>query len=636
MSTQTTKAPLRGNIPSTPLEFPRLSGWKSGLQFDQNGKLTKKQGPSRYTKRIHRLRKGTFTSKVKVEDVPTLISIVNAKSEIKQRATAEVVERAKKKEEYREMKARVHVKQLSPRPAKAMWTSVFSSDPHCLLSPSLRKAKLSRGYKPPPGSFKPDWSSAYQQIDLLSPTSGKPKMVAKQDLVLRDKIMSPKKKTHSKGKKFGIPSLDLNDRDDSNHKEEGEETSNPADKPVLSFDMDGSSSEDGSEEPVPRAVTPPPDDQTNLTEKDSAHKNSYHSLKDESMSRISASKKVTKQIILEFAVPVKPGDNDEEADIQVPIDVTALDDVSSVGSWPSIASHDSHDTKMNKMMQRWMSVNDEDYLDDHATFDDDIELEDNVLDHIALAVPDLEMAIDQFEKLTGIRPTTVGPLKGLGVKTAHVGLNDNRFLEILAPDLDSPGSLGQELSNLEKGAIVPYHYSIRSSEVSRLIQGYIYDVLGWDPDHIAMVQTIPDNSIRQWDMLTMYGHDIGGVAPCYVKWSDLSNHPSRKMGRHKATLTSCTVQAPKGHRVHKLISGVGGLDVKHGAPFLAVTLATPKGSVTFSSSKPKGLIFPGYGGSQQLSQHLVSKVGDHPQNASGNRTIDEDYLDIGSESQNSM
>ena len=575
------------------------------------------------------MRKGMFTRNMNVEDVPTLISVVNAKSEIKQRATAEVVERAKKKEEIRNMKARVHIKQLSPRPAKAMWTSVFSSDPHCLLSPSLQKAKLPRGYKPPPGSFKPDWSSAYQQIDLLSPTSGKPKMVAKQDLVLRDRIMSPKKKTHAKGKKFGIPSLDLNDNEEPNQKDEANHTDL---KPVFSIDEDDSSSGEGPEEPVPRAVTPPVDDQANIAEKGSAHRNSYHSLKDEDVSQKSASKKVTKQLILEFAVPMNNGDNDKEAGIQVPIDVTALDDLSSVGSWPSIASEDSHDTKMSKMMQRWMSVNDEEYVDDHKMHVDDVELEDNVLDHIALAVPDLDMAIELFEELTGIRPTTIGPLKGLGVKTAHVGLNGNRFLEILGPDLESPGSLGQELSKLEKGAIVPYHYAIRSSEVSRLIQGYIYDVLGWDPDHIAMVQAIPDKSTRQWDMLTMYGHDIGGVAPCYVKWKDPSHHPSTKFGRQQATLTSCTVQAPNGHRVHKLISGVGGLDVKHGAPFLEVKLATPKGFVTFSSSKPKGLIFPGYGG----SQHLVSQFAEPAHSASGDRTIDEDYLDIGSESHSSM
>jgi hypothetical protein len=412
-------------------------------------------------------------------------------------------------------------------------------------------------------------------------------MVAKQDLVLRDRILSPKKKTHSTDKTFTMPpSLDLDDDPNDEQGVEGTKHTSPV-KPSLSIDEDESSSGQGEEddgEPAamggPRAVTPPLDSD-HATEK-----------------KVKQPSRVTEQLILEFVLPAEDGDYTDEEGVQVPIDLTNPDDLSSVGSWPSIASHDSHDTKMGKMMQRWLAVRgQEDELDDRTMYDDDVELEDNVLDHVALAVPDLEMAMDQFEEMTGIRPTAVGPLQGLGVKTAHIGLDGNRYLELLGPDLDNPGSLGQELSELEKGVMVPYHYCIRSSELSRLIEGYVYDVLGWDPDHIAMVQALSDGSIRQWDILTMYGHDLGGVAPCYVRWKDPSHHPKTTLAL-KATLSSCKVRAPKGHKVHKLISDVGGLDATCGAPLLEVTLATPNGSFTFSSSNPKGLVFPEYDASQ--------------------------------------
>jgi hypothetical protein len=126
-----------------------------------------------------------------------------------------------------------------------------------------------------------------------------------------------------------------------------------------------------------------------------------------------------------------------------------------------------------------------------------------------------------------------------------------------------------------------------------LIEGYIYDVLGWDPDHIAMIQALPDESVRQWDLLTMYGHDMGGVAPYYVRWHDSTHHPTAKIPSY-ATLLACRVVAPQDHDVHKLINGVGGIDIETGEPTLECLIETPNGRVGFTAKKPKGLVFPGY------------------------------------------
>jgi len=686
-SPPTIRKPSR-NTPTSPLEIPELKGWKSGLEFDPSETPRKKgESPSRYSKRIHRQKKGTFIENVKkVEDAPSLCSVVNAKCEIKQRATAEVVERAKKREEEQQQQQqqqrgkayRVHIKKESPPAMKpGSWTNVFSPDPYRLLSPSLQKARRPKGYKPPPGSFKvTDWSNAYQQIDLLSPTSGKPKMIAKQDLVLRDRIMSPKKKTHSKSEKKNrnlsrIPSLDLLDMKDDDEDEDDEDDDDEpigrnSTKPTLSITDDDNSSDDDEDlsrnDPLVPTVTPVSDRSINTD--NNRDGKSYSSFQEEGQqtstsrkkqpSSSSSSKTTTKsstkpkQLILEFNL--SPGGKEEPViHYQVPVDLADLDDVSSVGSWPSIESDDSDDTKLNKMMQRWMaSVEDDDPMlstmdDPTNNFDENIiTLEDNVLDHITLGVPDLDSAMDEFEDMTGIRPTVAGPLKGLGVKTAHVTLDGNRFLELMAPDHENPGSLGKQLSHLEKDAIVPFYYSIRSSELSRLIEGYVYDVLGWDSDHIAMVQVLPDNTIRHWDMLTMYGHDMGGVAPCYVKWKDPSRHPSMMIDgrpmKAAATLTSFKVQAPEDHKVHKLIMGVNGLEPTYGTnPEIELTIQTIKGSFHFSSFRPKGLTFPGY---EDKPHHLLANLSHHlPLNnnssnskSGGGRTVDEDYLDVGSES----
>ena len=304
------------------------------------------------------------------------------------------------------------------------------------------------------------------------------------------------------------------------------------------------------------------------------------------------------QLVLEFALANEDGVEPEQS-TEFPVVVLSHDEMSSVGSYPSIVSNDSYDTKMNKMMQRWVDTHQDDFLDevqDHQSFfEGEVYLEDNVLDHIVLAAPDLEEAMLQFEELTGIKPTLVGPLQGLGAKTAHIGLDNSRYIELLGPDKRNPGALGDDLLALEKGTLTPYHYAIRSSEVTNLVEGYVTDVLGWDPDRIAMVQQLPDSSCRQWDLLAIYGHGLGGVSPYYVKWNNAQTHPTNTIALD-AKLKSCLVRAPADHDVHKLITDVDGIRVEQGEPVLEVSFETPKGIFTFSCSTPKGLVFPGFGG----------------------------------------
>lgn len=593
-----------------------MSNWKSGFEFQQKIAAKKKAATtSRYNNRMSYdpKKKGTFQQRVKGEDAPHLMSVVNAKPEIKKKATEQVAERAKKKEEkLRKMKARVIVNKPSPKQARAIWTSVLSkrSEERQFESGKSQPKKKASSFRLPESSKKPekkkaasfqlpsttkfpDWKTAYQ--DIVSPSSGKPKMIAKQDLAHENKILSPKKKTRNSPPKPGLPSIVLSEDDDDEPQPDS-----VLERPVVPIAVSG-------DRPGGRAVTPPPrnsadgrrpeqvsqetpDDLDDFVDLESVQS----SLDQDTTEKNSAEPKVKPQLILEFALPTEDGEeNDEEAGLQVPVEIQSFDDLSSVGSWPSIESNDSYDTRMNKMMQRWMDLHDGYQDEDRTMYCNDVDLEDNVLDHVVLAACDLDAAMLQFENMTGIKPTPVGPLQGLGAKTAHVGLDDNRYLEILAPDMENPGPLGDELATLKPGTLTPYHYSIRSSEVSRLIEGYVYDVLGWDPDHIAMVQALPDGSIRQWDLLTMYGHDVGGVAPCYVKWKDPAQHPTATIAL-KATLTKCTVRAPEFHDVHKLITGVGGINVEYGKPLLEVILNTPKGPLTFSTPNPQGLVFPGY------------------------------------------
>ncbi len=674
--------------------------------------------------------KGNFQKKNKVADAPDLLMVVNARPEMKERATAEAKARQMKMEEQtiKKMRAKVVVSKPPPKQAKAEWTNVLKPSKkmsqkimHVSSSPKMGGANGRKKSKKPTarsaesvGGFQGesnngatdsaglasssdtngggpvDWNAVYQ--DIVSPTSGNHKFVAKQDLAAPEKVTSPKKKARGKKSRSSFPVALPLDVGHSNHSSANERSGyesgdtmsrdssvmDPVDDDRM-HPVETSTTElalPPSKDPtavaaLPTLVSPPSkddqdpyhltgevaappvappasggDDFVDLSEyQDQSEKTldeaeelvavefgdtlPSDTLNDIDMNSddpqhqevvaVTPPQHKKQQLILEFTVPGLTGyggpgdggygDGDNDVGLEVPVEILSFDDMSSVDSWPSIDSDDSYDTKMNKMMQRWVDVNGG--YDDHRGMsysamnhqENAVNLDDNVLDHIVLAAPDLEKAMEQFEQMTGIMPTHVGPLQGLGAKTAHVGLDNNRYIEILAPDLESPGPLGDELKTLEEGTLAPYHYSIRSSEVSRLIEGYVYDVLGWDPDHIAMVQALPDNSIRQWDLLTMYGHDMGGCAPYYVRWNDPAHHPTASIPLN-AILVACTVRAPENHDVHKLITGVGGINVEFGNPLLECTLSTPKGTLTFSSSRPKGLVFPGYDDEHDMDEPM--------------------------------
>jgi hypothetical protein len=181
----------------------------------------------------------------------------------------------------------------------------------------------------------------------------------------------------------------------------------------------------------------------------------------------------------------------------------------------------------------------------------------------------------------------------LGTKSARIGLDNNAYIEIIAPDPKNSGPIGAALAaELEEGTLVPYHYAIRSSEVEKMKDEYVPNELGWQPDHISMFGASPDGTPKKWEMLYMYGHRIGGCVPFYIDWGQC-DHPSATIPEVGA-LKTMVVRAPAGHKVHDLLSSVSGITVNEGEPLLEFSFGSPEGTITFSADDPKGVKFPGF------------------------------------------
>lgn len=272
----------------------------------------------------------------------------------------------------------------------------------------------------------------------------------------------------------------------------------------------------------------------------------------------------------------------------------------------SDASDNEEDQRMKQLLAAW--DDEEDDSDDSSDSDDDEEeedeepagatkhdlnLQDNVLDHIVIAAPDFQEALKEFENMTGIKPSVVGSLRGLGTKSARVGLDKNAYIEIIAPDPKNSGPIGAALArDLEEGTLLPYHYAIRSSEVTEMKDDYVPNELGWQPDHISMFGAGPNGTPKKWEMLYLYGHKIGGCVPFYIDWGQC-DHPSASIPE-VGSLKSLIVRAPAGHKVHDLLSAVSGIEVEEGEPMLEFAFGSPEGTITFSADNPTGVRFPGF------------------------------------------
>lgn len=264
------------------------------------------------------------------------------------------------------------------------------------------------------------------------------------------------------------------------------------------------------------------------------------------------------------------------------------------------ADDTEEDAAMKALLAEWGGddpVPDEDDDDDDAedssnASEREVQLEDNVIDHIVLAAPDLEEAMEQFEKMTGIGAVVAGSINGLGIKCSRISFNDSSYIEIIAPDPKSSGPIGQLLKSKGITELTPFHFAIRSSKVEALKD----DVkkFGYVPDHITMFGGHKDGTPMKWEMLYLYGHGMGGICPFFINWSN-TDHPCAKLPV-VGKLKKFTIRAPENDPVHKLLDFVSikGFNVEVGKPKLSFQFSSPEGTIKFATSKAVGFKFPGF------------------------------------------
>ena len=158
------------------------------------------------------------------------------------------------------------------------------------------------------------------------------------------------------------------------------------------------------------------------------------------------------------------------------------------------------------------------------------------VDHLLLAVPDLEAGIAWVEERGGVRAAIGGSHPGRGTRNALLSLGDRRYLEILAPDPAQTGATSSLLDLTRVAAPTLTRWAASGRDLARFAERLRADaapgVTIGEPQDGG--RTTPAGAELRWRTVSARGaaiNALGGLAPFFIEWSPETEHPARTAPR---------------------------------------------------------------------------------------------------------
>jgi len=204
-----------------------------------------------------------------------------------------------------------------------------------------------------------------------------------------------------------------------------------------------------------------------------------------------------------------------------------------------------------------------------------------LVDHIVIAVPDLDVAIEDFYNCTGVRPIFGGRHTTLGTMNALIGLDKGAYLELLAIDPDThvepPRWMGVDL--ITESRIT--RWALKSNDIDRdaaFLSSHRVDLASIKVGKREMAA----GGTLEWSLTMPLAAPMIEIAPFFLDWSRSAHHPSDRLETH------CTVRSIKlGHadpvKFETLMKHVGYQDHLYHSDSSEIILQiqTPKGEIAF-------------------------------------------------------
>lgn len=175
------------------------------------------------------------------------------------------------------------------------------------------------------------------------------------------------------------------------------------------------------------------------------------------------------------------------------------------------------------------------------------------IDHLLFAGPDLVTLTSMLERLSGVAPISGGRHEGLGTHNALLGLEGDRYLELISPDPTSPeGAFAAAIDYLDEPAL--HTYCARVSDLGALCNRA--QALGLEAIQVPGSRVQPNGNLLEWSLAFITGHPYGGHFPFFIDWHG-STHPSSVLPA-ALSLKTLWLEHPDAAGLSELLRDVAG------------------------------------------------------------------------------
>ncbi len=157
-------------------------------------------------------------------------------------------------------------------------------------------------------------------------------------------------------------------------------------------------------------------------------------------------------------------------------------------------------------------------------------------DHFLYGVSNLEEAVATIEAETGLKATPGGRHENIGTRNAFIGLADDMYIELLAPDPEQSrdASVASILYALPENGLIGW--CARSDNLDALATAYVEsntsDIIG--PTNWR--RHLPDGGAIDWQLLHVSPSPIGALQPFFINWGE-TPHPTENLHPQGACTT---------------------------------------------------------------------------------------------------
>ena len=200
------------------------------------------------------------------------------------------------------------------------------------------------------------------------------------------------------------------------------------------------------------------------------------------------------------------------------------------------------------------------------------------IDHIIVGISGLKKGMDQFEKLSGVRPSFGGEHPGYGTHNALVSLGENIYLEIIST---KPGI--KNIFFKDSPELTPLGWAASTDNITRLKEKLL--AKGFKTtDPVKSSRFQQNGSKLEWKTVFISEPEIKG-APFFIEWSKRSVHPAETAAKG-CKLKSLELYTSDAEKLKELLKELD-LNIKvtnSSSTAVKITMKCPKGDILLSSA----------------------------------------------------